>query len=315
MFEEANAELEEIDPFCRHLPEVLLACVAIYHGLKKMGPAHFGREETGGLESAGAGPFRLAGRIQRAVSGVPPAPVGRGCNGSLARQLLIDTTVIFRFLWLAAIPAILVAPAVAEAQSSFLTGAGGNVGSKRGDSAYQRMLDEPSLTDQEAQQKREEAAAKVQRDAADRDLQEYYRQQKLDQMNQAKATQGGTRNAIPRRANSVAQATERARLQPVVRQTEVARQANGARQAPSDAFLGRQARFERKSPAFTDTTQIDTNANATKIQNEAATANQQPLSAQQQELPRRELAEGQRSGRTPDQLTSAEIVAALTRCY
>jgi hypothetical protein len=23
MFEEANAELEEIDPFCRHLPEVL----------------------------------------------------------------------------------------------------------------------------------------------------------------------------------------------------------------------------------------------------------------------------------------------------
>jgi hypothetical protein len=35
MFEEANAELEEIDPFCRHLPEVLLARVAIYHGLKK----------------------------------------------------------------------------------------------------------------------------------------------------------------------------------------------------------------------------------------------------------------------------------------
>jgi len=35
MFEEANAELEEIDPFCRHLPEVLLARLAIYHGLKK----------------------------------------------------------------------------------------------------------------------------------------------------------------------------------------------------------------------------------------------------------------------------------------
>jgi tetratricopeptide (TPR) repeat protein len=35
MFEEANAELEEIDPFCRHLPEVLSARVAIYHGLKK----------------------------------------------------------------------------------------------------------------------------------------------------------------------------------------------------------------------------------------------------------------------------------------
>ncbi len=25
LFEEANAELEEIDPFCRHLPDVLLA--------------------------------------------------------------------------------------------------------------------------------------------------------------------------------------------------------------------------------------------------------------------------------------------------
>ena len=35
MFEEANAELEEIDPFCRHLPDVLLARVAIYHGVKK----------------------------------------------------------------------------------------------------------------------------------------------------------------------------------------------------------------------------------------------------------------------------------------
>jgi tetratricopeptide (TPR) repeat protein len=35
MFEEANAELEETDPFCRHLPEVLVARLAIYHGLKK----------------------------------------------------------------------------------------------------------------------------------------------------------------------------------------------------------------------------------------------------------------------------------------
>jgi hypothetical protein len=35
MFEEANAELEDIDPFSRHLPEVLVARVAIYHGLEK----------------------------------------------------------------------------------------------------------------------------------------------------------------------------------------------------------------------------------------------------------------------------------------
>ena len=35
MFEEANAELEQINPFCRHLPEVLVARLAIYHGLKK----------------------------------------------------------------------------------------------------------------------------------------------------------------------------------------------------------------------------------------------------------------------------------------
>ena len=36
LFEEANAELEEIDPFCRHLPEVLAARLAIYHGLKEI---------------------------------------------------------------------------------------------------------------------------------------------------------------------------------------------------------------------------------------------------------------------------------------
>ena len=35
MFEEANAELEEIDPFSRQLPGVLLARLAIYHGLGK----------------------------------------------------------------------------------------------------------------------------------------------------------------------------------------------------------------------------------------------------------------------------------------
>jgi hypothetical protein len=215
-----------------------------------------------------------------------------------------NKAVIFRFLLLAAIPGILVAPAVAEAQSSFLTGVGGNGGSIRSDSAYQKMLDEPSLTDQQAQQKREEVPAKVkvQRDAQDRDF-------------QAKATRDGTRDAIPRRANSVAEATERVRLQTAARQVEAARQANGARQAPSAAFLGALARFESKSSALTAITQIDTNANATKIQNEAATANQKPLSAEQQELQRRELAECQRSGRTPDQLTSAEIVAALTRCY
>src|SRR3954447_9755140 len=35
LLEEANSELEEINPFCRHLPEVLIARAAIYHGLKK----------------------------------------------------------------------------------------------------------------------------------------------------------------------------------------------------------------------------------------------------------------------------------------
>jgi tetratricopeptide (TPR) repeat protein len=35
MFEEANAELEEIDPFCRHLHGVLVARLGIYLGLKK----------------------------------------------------------------------------------------------------------------------------------------------------------------------------------------------------------------------------------------------------------------------------------------
>ena len=35
MFEEANTELEEIDPFCRDSPGVLLARLATYYGLKK----------------------------------------------------------------------------------------------------------------------------------------------------------------------------------------------------------------------------------------------------------------------------------------
>ena len=35
MFEEANAELEEIDPLRRHLPEVLMARVAIHCALEK----------------------------------------------------------------------------------------------------------------------------------------------------------------------------------------------------------------------------------------------------------------------------------------
>jgi hypothetical protein len=35
MFEDANAELEEIDPLNRATPEVLAVRVAIYHGLKK----------------------------------------------------------------------------------------------------------------------------------------------------------------------------------------------------------------------------------------------------------------------------------------
>jgi len=35
MFEKANAEVEEVDPFCRHLPEVLVARLGIYHGLEK----------------------------------------------------------------------------------------------------------------------------------------------------------------------------------------------------------------------------------------------------------------------------------------
>jgi hypothetical protein len=35
MFTEADAELDEIDAFCRALPEVLAVRVAIYHGLQK----------------------------------------------------------------------------------------------------------------------------------------------------------------------------------------------------------------------------------------------------------------------------------------
>ena len=35
MFDEAQAELEEIDPFCRLLPEVLPARIPLYRALKK----------------------------------------------------------------------------------------------------------------------------------------------------------------------------------------------------------------------------------------------------------------------------------------
>ena len=35
MFQDANDQLEKIDPFCRAAPEVLAVRIAIYHGLKK----------------------------------------------------------------------------------------------------------------------------------------------------------------------------------------------------------------------------------------------------------------------------------------
>jgi tetratricopeptide (TPR) repeat protein len=35
MFQDANSELEKIDPFCRAVPEVLAVRIAIYQGLKK----------------------------------------------------------------------------------------------------------------------------------------------------------------------------------------------------------------------------------------------------------------------------------------
>jgi hypothetical protein len=35
MFAKADSELDEIDPFCRALPEVLAMGLAIYRGLKK----------------------------------------------------------------------------------------------------------------------------------------------------------------------------------------------------------------------------------------------------------------------------------------
>ena len=44
MFEEANATIEEIDSFCRALPEVLVIRVAIYQGLKKWELMEFGNE-------------------------------------------------------------------------------------------------------------------------------------------------------------------------------------------------------------------------------------------------------------------------------
>lgn len=35
MFADADSELDKIDPFCRALPEVLAARIAIYRGLEK----------------------------------------------------------------------------------------------------------------------------------------------------------------------------------------------------------------------------------------------------------------------------------------
>ena len=35
MFLDANAELEEIDPEVRHVPEVLVVRLSVYHALKK----------------------------------------------------------------------------------------------------------------------------------------------------------------------------------------------------------------------------------------------------------------------------------------
>ena len=60
MFEEANEELEEIDPFSRHLPEVLLARVGIYHVLKKWDLLAVVAKKLVEWESERAGLFRRA---------------------------------------------------------------------------------------------------------------------------------------------------------------------------------------------------------------------------------------------------------------
>jgi len=60
LFEEANGELEEIDPFCRHLPEVLVARGRHLSPPEKMGVASSGRKAVDGMESKRAGLFRRA---------------------------------------------------------------------------------------------------------------------------------------------------------------------------------------------------------------------------------------------------------------
>lgn len=71
MFEDANAELEEIDPFCRHLPEVLTARVIIYRELKK---------------------WDLMVAVRRFSIIMTPTLLGLGIVGMATRQYRLDKT-------------------------------------------------------------------------------------------------------------------------------------------------------------------------------------------------------------------------------
>ena len=74
MFEEANAELEEIDPFCRHLPEVLTASSHLPRS-QEVGTDGGCRRQTPRLESAGGRPLyqlRLRERARGRASHARP---------------------------------------------------------------------------------------------------------------------------------------------------------------------------------------------------------------------------------------------------
>jgi len=141
----------------------------------------------------------------------------------------------------------------------------------------------------EAVQKRQDDDAKIRDFNRKRDLEE------IDQYNLEHGVGAAANKGPVAKANAGELAAEKARAEQVAKQIEANRKSG--KKGPSAEFLATQARFNDAAPAVPPVV-IDKGPQTPK-----------PMTAQQQELLKLELAECQRSGRTPDQLTPAEIAA------
>jgi len=203
-----------------------------------------------------------------------------------------------KFTILCILSVLLCAPCIARGQS--LTRVGGNSGS-----APYRYI---SLEQQAAIEKRQAEDAKIRE--ANAKIEEANRKLTVAEAEQYLNEDKKQHQPHFARADAGEVAAEQARQQQMAKQIAFARN-NQKKSGPSAEFRATQARFaQAERPKAVESVQ------SAQLQEKAPgavaekPARQLPtMTTEQQELIRLELAECQRSGRTPDQLTPTEIAA------